>query len=269
MARYAWLTDIHLDHLSEVQAKQFIDSVAAQNIDGLLITGDIGTSKTFIQYLAMFESALQKPVLFVMGNHDYWGSSAEQCQKTATDISSMSTFIKWAASTPYITLSTSTALVGHDGWYDALYADKPDFSLRMNDWITIREYVGDKTLQQAVNFDKGHVVETSRKLAHAATLSMMNSIKAACRYSKRIIVLTHVPPFICHPADNVGLSWFSSRMMGDMLRQAAKSYPNVHFTVLSGHTHSSGMLEIDKNMVCHVGQAEYGRPEIVKIIEVI
>lgn len=260
MARYAWLTDIHLDHLQDAQAKAFIDHVASQNIDGILITGDIATAPRFIQYLAMFEAALQKPVLFVLGNHDYWGSTIEQCQKQAIDISSMSTFIKWAASTPYITLTQTTTLVGHDGWYDTLYASHPDFNMSMNDWSYTGDFVGK---------NKDTIVSLSKELAHKATLSMMSSIKAATRYSRRLIVMTHVPPFICHQCDNAGLSWFASRMMGDMLRQAAKAYPNVHFTVLAGHSHTAGTLEVDKNMICHVGAAEYGKPEIVKIIEVL
>lgn len=269
MKRFAWCTDLHLNMLQEPAIVKFAESIRDQNLDGTLITGDISTSRDFVYHLSVLEAVTQKPVYFVLGNHDYWGSSTEQVQKQANELSSLSTFVKWAASTPYITLTPTTALVGHDGWYDALVCP-PDFSVGLNDWTNIRDFVGDvPDLRKVVNFNKDTVISVSRALAHKATLSVMQAIKAATRYSNRIIVLTHVPPVPCHEYDDAGLSWFLSKMMGDMLLQAAKAYPNVHFTVLAGHTHKRGMNQMDKNMACYTGQAEYGKPIVEKIIEVL
>lgn len=268
MKRFAWCTDLHLNMVNEPEIVKFIESISNSGVDGTFITGDVSTSRDFVYHLSVFEKITQKPVYFVLGNHDYWGSSSEDVQKIATDLSTMSTFVKWAASTPYITLTPSTALVGHDGWYDAL-AGTPEFSVAMNDWVYIRDYVGTSGLKSAVNVNHDHVITVSRALAHKATLSMMQSIKAATRYARNVIVLTHVPPFQCHEYDATGLSWFLSKMCGDMLVQAAKAYPNTQFTVLCGHTHSGGSRQVEKNLTCSVGSATYGRPNVERIIEVL
>jgi predicted phosphohydrolase len=255
--------------LQEPAIIKFAEKIRDQNVDGTIITGDISTSREFVFHLSAFETITQRPVYFVLGNHDYWGSMIEDVQKKAFELSSMSTFVKWAASTPYITLTPSTALVGHDGWYDAL-TGPPDFSIGLNDWLYIRDFAGQHAdLKKVVNFNRDTVISVSRALAHKATVSIMQSIKAATRYANRIIVITHVPPVACHENDQVGNSWFLSKMMGDMLLQAAKAYPNVQFTVLAGHTHKRGQAQIDKNMVCFTGEATYGKPIVEKIIEVV
>jgi Icc protein len=207
----------------------------------------------------MLESAVNKPIIYVLGNHDAWGSTIEIVQKAAYDLSSMSNFIKWLGSTPYIALTKSTAIVGHDGWYDAM-GGEPDFSVGMNDWTNMGDFSGQ---------NRGAIVAISRKLAHAATTYTMQAIKAAARYHSNIVVMTHVPPFKSHNQNLPGASWFISKMYGDMLVAAAKAYPAVKFTVIAGHTHIRGNVQIDKNMICLTGFAEYGKPKIETVLEVV
>jgi hypothetical protein len=99
-----------------------------------------------------------------------------------------------------------------------------------------------------------------------------NQIKEAVRSKfKSIVVLTHVPPFVeaCtykgRPSDKEFLPYFSSKMMGDTLLRAAKSFPDVHFTVLAGHTHGVGNIRMD-NITVVVGGAEYKNPEVQPMI---
>jgi hypothetical protein len=58
-------------------------------------------------------------------------------------------------------------------------------------------------------------------------------------------------------------------MMGDMLRSAARSFPNSRFTVLSGHTHGAYRgTPYEPNLHVVVGAAEYGQPKIQDLIDV-
>jgi hypothetical protein len=57
-------------------------------------------------------------------------------------------------------------------------------------------------------------------------------------------------------------------MMGDAIFAAAKAYPNVKFTVLSGHLHSHYEQELLNNLTVRVGKSSYGSPQLAGFIEV-
>ncbi len=42
--RYAWLTDIRLEFLRDQEAIRFVEGLAAQDFEGLFLTGDISTA---------------------------------------------------------------------------------------------------------------------------------------------------------------------------------------------------------------------------------
>lgn len=121
--RLAWLTDIHLDHgpLGDIDA------------DGLLVTGDISNSCSLQMHLA--ELAQRTPLYFVLGNHDYYGSSITGVRQQVP---------QWAGSWLHqdgpITLG-EWQLVGVDGWGDGRIgnAETPVF---LNDFLLIEELRG-------------------------------------------------------------------------------------------------------------------------------
>jgi len=74
--RLAWATDIHLDHASEGARRRFCQSVKEQ-ADALIVTGDIAESHTLGSALTALATLTERPVYFVLGNHDcYRGSIA-------------------------------------------------------------------------------------------------------------------------------------------------------------------------------------------------
>jgi len=75
--RLAWLTDIHLNFLDDLEPEQSLETIA-DKADAFAITGDIGESPDITGYLKLMESILRKPIYFVLGNHDFYrGSIAE------------------------------------------------------------------------------------------------------------------------------------------------------------------------------------------------
>lgn len=281
MAKYSWATDIHLDHLrSDAQLIAFAESLIVNDPPGIFLTGDISVAPNLVYHLSAFERVVQRPTYFVLGNHDYYGGDFEAVRKEMRELSNMSQSLKYLPLTSYIALSPATALVGHDGWYDALYGDADKSKFMMSDWVMIKDFVphsgGGKYMNMMDDVkDKPGIISLARKMAHAGVTHVANGIKSAVRYHKHVVVLTHFPPFAeshvfgGRVGDDQAQPWFTSKMMGDMLLNAAKSYPTVSFTVLAGHTHGRYDGEPAPNLRVHVGGAEYGRPGLAGMIDVM
>jgi len=203
------------------------------------------------------------PIYYVHGNHDMWYSSFENVNKSSKELSSISSYIKCLSHASYVMLSDNTALVGHDGWYDAMNGDWKRSTFALNDWTNTQDFVGQSM---------SSIIAISRKYANEAVTHVAESIKAATRYASRIVVATHVPPFIevCRYRNSYtdlnAIPYYSSKMMGDMLVSAAKSYANKSFVVLCGHTHYQYDKNITDNLECHVARAEYTLPEVQKLV---
>lgn len=280
MAKYAWCTDIHLDHIDRDDALvAFAQSLVTTEPAGVFITGDISNANRLVYHLSVIERVVQRPVFFVLGNHDYYGGEIEPVRKAMRELSNMSQFLKYLPLSPYVALSPSTALVGHDGWYDAYHGDGARSRFMMNDWVCIKDFVphsgGASFMRLNGNLrDRDALIAHARKLAHDGVLHVHNGIKSAARYHKHVVVLTHYPPFReSHiyggkVGDDEAQPWFTSKMMGDMLLDAAKAFPNTRFTVLAGHTHGKYDGSPVPNLEVHVGGADYGRPQLAGLIDV-
>jgi Icc protein len=270
MASYAWATDVHLDFLRDDNQRliRFAESLIAQNPTGIFLTGDISVAAKLVFHLSAIERVVQRPIYYVLGNHDYYGSSIENVRKGMRELTNASPFLRYMPTMPYYSLSQSTAVVGHDGWYDALFGDWQSSSFGMQDWTAIHDFL-------PVNGAKATIVSLARKLAHEGVTHMMNGIKQAVRYHTNIVVLTHYAPFAqshVHdgkPGDKNAMPFFTSKMCGDMLLDAARTYQKVNFNVLCGHTHGKSDLKISDNLAVHVGGAVYNQPTLQGLIEVV
>jgi 3',5'-cyclic-AMP phosphodiesterase len=265
--KLAWASDTHLDYVTDDTLIAFAESLIVNDPSGIVLTGDISNAKELTYHLSAIEKIVNRPVYFVLGNHDFYGSGIETTRKNMRDTVAMSQFLRYLSITHYMMLSPSTVILGHDCWYDALHGDPNDPRMVLNDWISIKEYLGK-------NHDE--IIAYSRKLAVEGVVHIMNGIKKALAIKsvKNVIVLSHVPPFKETHIYNgeIGADyaqpWFTSKLLGDMLSDAARSYSNVNFTVLAGHTH--GKVDISKthNLHVKVAGARYGRPTLANLIQI-
>jgi Icc protein len=270
MPYYAWATDVHLDFLGNDRQRliDFAKQLISRNPTGIFLTGDLSVAQQLVFHLGAIEAVVQRPIYFVLGNHDYFGSDTETMRKKMKELSNLSGFLRYMPTMPYYALTQTTAVVGHDGWYDALIGDWQGSSFGMNDWNAIHDF-------KQVNGNKATIVGVARKLAHEGVSHVHDGIKKAVRYHKNIVVLTHFPPFKethVHdgkPGDNTAHPWFTSRMMGDMLMDASKAFPTHNFTVLCGHTHGKWDGKITNNLEVHVGGAEYNNPVLSGLIDIV
>ncbi len=75
MPRIAWLTDIHLNFVRPPVVEALIASLADTDADAFLIGGDIGEAPDVTFYLNTLNDRLQRPIYFVLGNHDFYHGS--------------------------------------------------------------------------------------------------------------------------------------------------------------------------------------------------
>lgn len=272
MTKLAWVTDLHFDFLRDEHIKHFSESIAQTGAEAVVVSGDISVTQKLVYHLSLLESVVKRPVYFVLGNHDYYGGSIQAVRDKMKELTNISQYLRYLPVTPYVALSSTTAIVGHDGWYDAQFGNPLTSNFVMNDWSRIHEFV-------PARGQKNEIITIARGLAHKGVMHVHDAIKAAVKYYSHIVVVTHFPPFKeAHlykgkVGDDNAQPWYTSKMMGDMLMSAAKAFPNVKFTVLSGHTHGKYQGQHAPNLIVNVGgwqpgERDYGNPVIQGIITV-
>jgi len=263
MKRIAWLTDIHLEFVSTEAALAFIDQIAASSPDLVLIGGDMGTARNLSFFLRAFDERIQCPAFFVLGNHDFYHGSLEQIHSLAEEISDSFQWLRWLTRQGIVEITNSTCLLGHDSWADGRLGTGSSSQVELNDYYLIEEFTG-LSCQ-----------ERYRKMAELGDLAAEHFrrwLPLACADYRNVLLLTHVPPFreACWHEGSISdddfLPHFTCKAVGDALRATMLQNLHTHLTVLCGHTHGHGEVNILPNLHVKTGGAEYGQPKIQEIM---
>ncbi len=259
-----WLTDIHFNFLTRSQITDFLSRLREMEADVVLIGGDIGEAGSVVDYLKRISDYLGVPVCFVLGNHDYYSGSLTETRiriKTATEIHTNLIHLR---EIPYLHLNQEYALLGCTGWYDGGYGSFYLSNVRLNDFKLISELTG---------LDFHSLLTRIRLLAEEDAEHLKSALTEAFKTCRHALILLHVPPFMEACWHHGGLSdenwlpFFSSKLMGDMLKEVLLQHSDRSAIVLCGHTHSSGTVEILPNLKVKTGSAEYGQTEIQEMFE--
>jgi Icc protein len=176
--------------------------------------------------------------------------------------------LHWLPAAGCAELATDVALVGHGGWGDARNGDFETTDVILNDYIHIQE------LHDVFEYDdetidlSGQAALRARlqELGEDAAATLEPTLREAARSHRRVIVLTHVPPFPeavrRGDAEQTAalLPGYCCGALGALLRRVAAEHPDTDFTVLSGHTHGEVEARIMPNLLAHTGMASYGDP---------
>lgn len=263
--RAAWLTDIHLNFASPVRMDSFLSKVRSCDADCILISGDIGEAPRLAWYLRQMANAWERPIYFVLGNHDFYKSSFDEVHAVVRKTVRESTQLSWLRDAGVVELTPQTALVGHDSWADGRFGDYIDSPVIMNDYMFIRD------LNRMDQVARLKILNT---LGDEAAEYVREWLPKALDHYPQVIFLTHVPPFreACWHMGSISndnyLPHFVCKAVGDALIEVILRYPQRSLTVLCGHTHSVGRAQILDNLVVLTGGAEYGAPAIQHLIEI-
>jgi UDP-2,3-diacylglucosamine pyrophosphatase LpxH len=269
--RLLWATDVHLDHVRKPHAAHTFGAGLAEahpEASELVVTGDIAEADCIEHILEDLARGFGRPVSFVLGNHDYYGSNFAQVDATVAKLNERLPGLYWLSQGVRV-LAPSTVLVGHEGWYDARLGN-PESPLELTDFRRIEDVFAAR--------DDGHASFLSclRSRADASAKAMERHLLHALedRAVRSVLVATHVPPFVeaswyrGRTADATWAPFFASRVMGEMLVRIAEQYEHVSLTVLCGHTHGKGTFVARPNLIVHTGAAQYGEPRLCGVVEV-
>ena len=260
-----WLTDLHLDRADNNTRHQLLNTLASAQFDSVLITGDISNSANVCTDLSDLASACGgKMLYFVLGNHDFFGSSFIEVDAAVSKVCEQQKNLKHLGQGETIPLASDTALVGHRGWADGRAGYGSQSLLRNPDADMIAD-LGCKT--KAAMFDK------MEGLGKASAHYFRKVLPYALTSFRNVWVATHVPPFPqstfydgkqCGPLHS---PYYTNVAAGKAINGIAQRFPKRHVTVLSGHTHSSANTRIAARVTCRVGDARSFSKQGQRVLE--
>ena len=248
---YCWATDLHFDDAGDEGFSRFIHEVNDLKCKALFITGDISTGLDWDLYIDKISAETSFPIYFVLGNHDFYGSSIHETRIKATKLKSLTM-------RDPISLNSTTALIGVDGWSDALCGDFQNSTIKLNDY---------KEIAELIPLTKKQLEKKLNQLGKENALILQNSLEKAMKNHEKIIILTHVPPFreAClyrgQIADDNWAPHFVCQQIGDLLLDTFKD-SSKEALVLCGHCHSDADIQILPNLRVISGGAKTGAPRV-------
>jgi len=263
--RIAWLTDLHLNFLPYAQVDEFLGRVEALEADAVLVTGDISEARDLARMLAHIDERLQRPLYFVLGNHDFYHGSIREVRAAAALVCDQRPRLRYLTATSEpIELAPQVGLIGHDGWADARLGDYERSMVMMNDYRLIAELAA---------HGKRDRLPVLHALGDEAAEHVRALLPRALERFAHVLLATHVPPLreACwhegKPSDDEWAPHFACKAMGDVVMKSMRDYPDRQLTVLCGHTHSPGECRPLPNVHILTGGAKYGRPVVERVLE--
>lgn len=276
--RIAWATDVHLDFLADEQVRAFAATLAQERPDLVVLSGDLSHAESLEHHLRLLVAGLTCPIYFVLGNHDYYGSSIVDVRQAVAELCARKARLRWLPACGVVALSQRTAMIGVDGWADARLGDAAGTPVVLNDFFKIAELAA--TLEPRVlakpalirGSDRGPLHAALRALGEVEAARLDELLTASSNYPE-VLVVTHVPPFAAacwhegQLSNDEWLPYFSCAAVGEVLREQALARPERALTVICGHTHGSGEAQIEANLRVLTGGAVYRRPQLQRVLE--
>lgn len=268
--KLAWVTDIHLNFLSLTERKKFYQKLQDVGADFVVITGDISEANDCVIYLESMKEVVKAPILFVAGNHDYYFGRVAEVRAKLTNLYKKNINYLTTLSVPYAT--EDAIFVGVDGWADGRYGNYMDSPVRLNDARLIFDLADTITVRMSgflSEHEKQSLLNKMQELARIDAKQLLRQLFKAVKMGQDlIIVLTHIPPFPESSlykgeiADDDYLPFYTSQIIGKILKSFATKYPNIDFVVLCGHSHHQAVYQPFINLLVQTGASEYHKPQI-------
>ena len=258
-ATAAWATDVHLNFLDKRGRLAFARDLVREGPAAIVLTGDISEADTLAAHLRQIADVARRPVYFVLGNHDFYRGSIDRVRRVARTLSANSTAIRWLPAAGVVPLGERACLIGVDGWGDGRLGNAGTTDVLLNDFFCIEELR---------HLRRPELIERVRALGNESAALARRLLDEALEHHERILFATHVPPFreACwhegRVSDDNWLPWFTCAAVGDALREKLAEHPDRTCTVLCGHTHGAGVVDILPNLRVYTGAAEYRRPRV-------
>jgi len=264
MFRLGWLTDIHLNFVKPARLLELLGRLRDLRADALVISGDIAEADDVCPYLVQLSDAVQCPVYFVLGNHDFYFGSIRRVRRQVAELCVQHPRLHYLTQEDFVSLTPEVALVGHDGWADARVGNYERSEVMLNDY---------RLIEELAPHGKSARRDVLRQFGDEAAAHVRRTLPLALRDHPKAVLVTHVPPLreACwHEGRISDDNWsphFTCLAVGEALCDVMRSHTTRQLLVLCGHTHGSGTTWPLDNVEIHTGGAEYGFPAICRVWE--
>ena len=296
--KLAWTSDLHLVFLASDSSstnddlRRWLERLARESFDALAISGDISEAPRLHEHLELLEAYVQRPIYFVLGNHDYYRGSIEEVVPKLRAFTAEMTHLHCLDLMGFVELTPTTALVGHGCWGDAQYGDFFRSRILLNDWKVIDELrywqrgpwrlsclnqcgaCEEEVLKIEVlpeDLDRQALAKQLRILGQRAADHIRQWLPPALEAKPHVVLLTHTPPFAPRNIrTKTSWEWWAPhagcKAAGDAIEEIMADHPDNQLLILSGHVHSSSCIQISRNIEQRTAAAQYGEPKIEDMI---
>lgn len=254
MKKLCWVTDLHLDLATEEAKRKLVLGIQEQKANWIVVTGDVSEKGTSFQVLTDLQKEVGIPLYYVLGNHDYFGSSYEYIRSLAAKYPN----IGYLTTGMIVDLDAKTCLVGQDGWPDGGAGDFESSRVLLKDFLVISDFMG---------YGKHQWRRIMEEFSRQSTLEGEATLLKAFETYDKVIFATHVPPFreCCYwqgePSRDDWAPFFVNQTLGKMFIEMMENYPDKELLILCGHTHAAMEYHPLPNLTARVGHADYGTPK--------
>ena len=230
-SKYLWFTDTHLDIVTPWNLIKFILHIRKEKPAGIFLTGDISNGLLIEWHLKLLATYIKCPIYFVLGNHDYHFSSMEKIHNKIRELCKKYSNLIWVTDEGVVHLTEKVALIGHEGWYDAV-GGKPEYLKFTFDWWLTKEFRQLPSMLARME----HWKKMSEQSAHDLTDKIEKCIE---RGYKTVYVLTHFPPWreatrdVGTLLETFWIPYNVNMTLGKALRETMKDHKKRYITVYS------------------------------------
>lgn len=251
-----WLTDLHFNFIPSFKSEDFLYLLQHKKPEGIIISGDIAANNRTFYYLNLIKSYVNAPIYFVLGNHDFYGSSFEDMKKNASNLGEG---FHYLTNEDVLELNPMVGLVGDDGWYDARWRDPITNIVFLADFLRINNFFF---------LSQQEKLALCREMALVSVQNVRKKLSKAFKKYDKVYFVTHFPPW---PDNSSIFSTFwrpynSSKIMADMLLDLMKDLNNKDLIILSGHNHKYRDERITSNIRLKTGGVRVLFPKIHEVI---
>ncbi len=265
--KYVWFSDTHLNlSVLPFLKRRFIMRLRESNPDGLLLTGDISSGLQLESDLRYLAKHFDKPIYFVLGNHDLHDRHIASVYEDVRRISREHPNLHWMTEKGVIELSPKVGLIGVDGWYDAERGD-PSLLKYTTDWLQTPDFYALSGHEERL--------EVWRGMAQRSADLVEERLQEAIDSFQTVYILTHVPPWpeatraVGTMFEKFWLPYNTNVTLGRAIERVMEGRKKRRVIVLAGHTHEPCHIRVSGSISCMVARASYWgrvRPEETIIV---
>lgn len=259
-SKHLWITD---PHLLPWNRYKLLGSILDEKPAAVFATGDLSYGLTLLSDLEFIGKRIGRPFYFVLGNHDYHGTSIKEVHRKIRELCKKYKNLVWMTDAGVVALTDEVAVIGTEGWYDVRVGN-PQFINYTFDWFLTSEFKTLKTMAERI--------EKFRDLANDSAELLTVNLEKAIETYKTVYLLTHFPPW---PEANRSHSFVSEVFwepyntnfkLGKELEKVMEKNKKRNLIVLCGHTHSAMQIHVSRNIECRVGRGAYHKLSDEEII---